>query len=143
MGEIATCLSHTGGNVPVVVAQSISPVQLFATPWTAAHQPSLSFTISWSLLKLRSIELIPSSHLIFSTLFSFCLQSFPASGSFPMSWLLTSGGQSIGASASASVLPVNAPVEREGTVVGREHSWNFIWEQLVRLDPGPALACLR
>ena len=40
-------------------------------------------------------------------LFSFCLQSFPASGSFPMSWLFVSGGQSIGASASASVLPIN------------------------------------
>ena len=39
--------------------------------------------------------------------FSSCLQSFPASGSFPMSWLFTSGGQSIGASASASVLPMN------------------------------------
>ena len=39
--------------------------------------------------------------------FSFCLQSFPASGSFPMSWLFTLGGQSIGASASASVLPMS------------------------------------
>ena len=39
--------------------------------------------------------------------FSFCLQSFPASGSFPVSWLFTSGGQSIGASALASVLPMN------------------------------------
>ena len=39
--------------------------------------------------------------------FSFCLQSFPASGSFPMSQLFTLGGQSIGASASASVLPIN------------------------------------
>ena len=39
--------------------------------------------------------------------FSFCLQSFPASGSFPMSQFFTSGGQSIGASASASVLPMN------------------------------------
>ena len=38
---------------------------------------------------------------------SFCLQSFPESGSFPMSWLIASGGQSIGVSASASVLPVN------------------------------------
>ena len=42
-----------------------------------------------------------------ATLFSFCLQSFPASGSFPMSQLFTSGGQSIGVSASASVLPMN------------------------------------
>ena len=39
--------------------------------------------------------------------FSFCLQSFPVSGSFPLSWLFTSGGQHIGASASASVLPMN------------------------------------
>ena len=39
--------------------------------------------------------------------FSFCLQSFPASGSFPMSWLFTSGGQSIRVPASASVFPVN------------------------------------
>ena len=39
--------------------------------------------------------------------FSSCLQSFPASGSFPMSWLFTSGGQKIGASASASLFPMN------------------------------------
>ena len=39
--------------------------------------------------------------------FYFCLQSFPASGSFPMSWLFASGGRNIGASASASVLPMN------------------------------------
>ena len=45
--------------------QSLSCVQLFATPWTAAHQASLSITNSWSLLKLMSIELvIPSNHLI-------------------------------------------------------------------------------
>ena len=42
-----------------------------------------------------------------AALFSFCLQYFPASGSFPKSWLFKSGGQSIGASALASVLPVN------------------------------------
>ena len=42
-----------------------------------------------------------------AALFSFCLQSFPALGSFPMSWLFVSGGQNIGVSASASVLPVN------------------------------------
>ena len=71
------------------------------TPWAAARLASLSFTNSRSLLKLMSIELVmPSNHLI---LFSSCLQSFPASGSFPMSWLFTSGGHSIGASASASV----------------------------------------
>jgi len=41
-----------------VFVQSLSYVQLFATPWTAAHQASLSFTISQSLLKLMSIELV-------------------------------------------------------------------------------------
>ena len=45
--------------------QSLSRVRIFATPWTAAHQASLSFTNSWSLLKLMSIEsVIPSNHLI-------------------------------------------------------------------------------
>ena len=45
--------------------QSLSRVQLFATPWTAAHQASLSITNSWSLLKLMPIELVmPSNHLI-------------------------------------------------------------------------------
>ena len=76
-------------------------------PCTAAHQASLSFTISQSLLKLRSIELvIPSGHLIFYRPLLFpSLQSFPASGSSLMSRLFASGGRSIGA--SASVLPVN------------------------------------
>ena len=49
----------------LVVVQSLSRVHLFVTPWTAARQASLSFTISWSLLKLMSIELVmPSNHLI-------------------------------------------------------------------------------
>ena len=49
----------------VVVVQSLSHVWLFATPWTVAHQASLSFTISQSLLKLMSIEsVMPSKHLI-------------------------------------------------------------------------------
>ena len=52
--------------------------------------------------------------------FSSCPQSFPALGSFPMSWLFTSGGQSIGASASASVLPMNIqdwfPLGRTGWI---------------------------
>ena len=50
---------------PIAVVQSLSPFWLFATPWTLAHQASLSFTISSSLLKLMSIELVmPSNHLI-------------------------------------------------------------------------------
>ena len=89
----------------VVVVQSLSRFQLFVTPWTAARQASLPFTISQSLLKLMSIELVmPSNHLI---PFSSCLQSFPASGSFLKSWLFASVGQSVGASAFASVLPMN------------------------------------
>ena len=85
--------------------QSLSRVRLFATPWTAARQASLSITISRSSLRLTSIEsVMPSSHLILCAPFSSCPQSFPGSVSFPMSQFFTSRGQSIGA--SASVLPV-------------------------------------
>ena len=87
--------------------QSFSHIQLFATPWTAAHQASLSITNFWSLFKLMSTELVmPSNYVILFTPFSSCLQSFPALGCFPMS-RFKSGGQIIGASASASVLPIN------------------------------------
>ena len=76
------------------------------TPWTTAHEASLSFTVSQSLLKLMSIELVmPSNHLTLCSPFLSCPQFFLASGSFPMNWLFTSGGQSIGT--SASVLPMN------------------------------------
>ena len=76
-----------------------------ATLWTAAHQASLSSIISQGLLKLMSIEsMMPSNHLISAALF-FCLQSFPASGSFTVSQLFALSGQSIGA--SAKVFPMN------------------------------------
>ena len=72
-----------------VAIQLLSHVQLFATTWTAACQTSLFFTVFRSLLKLMSIEsIMPSSHLILCCSFSSCLQSFPASGSFPVSWAL-------------------------------------------------------
>ena len=95
--------------------QSLSRVQLFATPWNAAHQASLSITSSQSPPKPMSIEsVMPSNHLSPSVVpFSFCrpllfLPSiFPRSGSFQMSQLFASGGQSIGVSASTSVLPMN------------------------------------
>ena len=66
-------------------------------------------TTSRSLLKLISIELVmPSNHLIlFRPLLLLALKSFPAQGSFPRSWLFPSGGQNSGASASATVLPMN------------------------------------
>ena len=68
------------------VFQSLSCVRLFAIPWTAARQASLSFSISQSLLKLPSIEsVMPSNHLILCRPFSFCLQSLPVTGSFPTS----------------------------------------------------------
>ena len=73
-----------------------------------AHQAPLSFTIFQSSLKLTSTELVmPSNHLILCCPILLSPSIFPASGSFPMSWLFTSGGQSIGVSASASVLPMN------------------------------------
>ena len=85
--------------------QLLSHVWLFTTPWTTAHQVSLSSTNSRSLLKLMSIESVMHPTISSSVIpFSSCLQSFPASGSFQMSHLFTSGGQSIGVSASTSVL---------------------------------------
>ena len=89
-----------------VVLQLFSHVQLFETPWTAAYQASLSITNS--LLKLMSIaSVMPSSHLILCHPLLFLPQSFPGSGSTPVSQLFESGGQSIGVSASASVLPTD------------------------------------
>ena len=92
----------------VFAVQSLSHVQFFETPWTAACQAFLSTTVSLSLLKLMSFEsVIPSNHLILCHPFSSCPKFFSASRFFPMSRLLASGGQSIWASVSASVLPMN------------------------------------
>ena len=88
--------------------QSLSHVGLFATPWTAALQASLS-----SLTPGVHPNPCPSSRWCHPTIsssvvpFSSCPQSFPTSGSSPMSQLFASGGQSIGVSASTSVLPMN------------------------------------
>ena len=68
----------------------------------------LNLTNSWSLLKLVSIEsVMPPNHLILCHLLLLLSQSLPTSGSFPMSQLFTSGGQSIGASASTSILSMS------------------------------------
>ena len=98
-GEITILINCTFHHMPdrrthmlSAVLQSLSYVQLFVTPWTAAQPASLSFTISQSLLKLMSVKsVMPSNHLVLcppasaSVLpFSFWLLSFPASGSFPM-----------------------------------------------------------
>ena len=92
----------------IVVVQSPSRVQLFLTSWTAACQASLSLTTSQSLLKLMSIEwMTPSNHVILYN-FLFLLPSiFLAAGAFSLSQLFTSGSQSTGAWASASVLPMS------------------------------------
>ena len=111
MGEFHCCppeiittllIGHSVQFSHAVMSDSLWP------PWTAAHQDSLSITNPQSLLKLMSIEsVMPSNYLIHVIPFSSHLQSFPASGSFPMSQCFTSDGQSIGVPASASVFPMN------------------------------------
>ena len=90
------------------IVQLLSCTQLFVTPCTAACQASCPSPLpgvrpSECPLNQWCYPTISSS----AVLFSFCLQSFPASGSFPVSWLFASGGRSIGASASASFLPMS------------------------------------
>ena len=92
----------------IAVVQLLSLVRLLATPWTAACQASLSITISRACS--NSCPLSQWCHPTISSSvipFSSCLQSFPASGSFQMSWFFAWGGQSIGVSASTSILPMN------------------------------------
>ena len=89
-----------------VVVQLLSCLQLFVTPWTAAHQASLSFTISQSLLSLMSVELMMlSNHLILCHLLLFLPSVFPSIRVFSSESALWD--QSTGASASASVLLMN------------------------------------
>ena len=90
-----------------IVVQLLSHIWLFATPWTAAHQLSLSITNSQSLLKLMSIEsVIPSSHLTLCHPLPLP-STFPSVRVFSNESAFASGGQSIGASASASALAMN------------------------------------
>ena len=95
--------------IVVVDVQSLSHVQLFVTQWTAACQASMSFTIFRSLPKLMSIKLVmPSNYLVLSHPLLLLPLIFPSLRVFsPVSWPFTSGGQRIGAPASASVLPMN------------------------------------
>ena len=98
--------NHCGRHSAIV--ESLSHVQLFLAPWTAAHQASLSFTTSQSLFKLMSIEsVMPSNHLILCFPLLLLPSVFPSIRSFLGCQLFTSGGQSIGVSASVSVLPMN------------------------------------
>ena len=95
---------------PISSVQLLSHVWLFVTPWVAAFKASLSITNSWSLLKFMFIEsVMPSNHLIPHCPLLLPPSIFPSIRVFKMSQFFASGGQSIGASASASasVLPMN------------------------------------
>ena len=126
----------------IVVIQSLRCVQLFATTWTAACQASFSFTISQICSNLCPLSQwchpATSPCVTFVRMRTSWLQSYPASGPFPKCQLLASGSQSIGASASASVLPMNIkdwfPLGWTGWIslqskgLSRVFSSNTIWK---------------
>ena len=96
------------GWVNMLVVQLLGHAPLFASPWTAEHQASLSFTISWSLLKLMSIELVmPFNHLFLFRPLLLLPWIFPTFRVLSNELALLIDGQSIGASASALVFPMN------------------------------------
>ena len=108
LGQISSLCDHsyffsTGSSS----VQSLSHVWLFATLWTAACQASCLSPTPGAFSNSCPSSWWCHPTILSSVVSSSCLQSFPASGSFPMSQFFTSGGQSIRASASASVLPVN------------------------------------
>ena len=102
-------IGHIFHFTPLPPSQFSSVTQsrpTLCTPWTAACQASLSITSSQRLLWFMSVELVmTSNHLIFC--YCLLLLSSLSSGSFPISQFFPSGGQSIGVSASVSVLPMN------------------------------------
>ena len=91
-------------SVVKVSVQLLSPVRLFVTPMDCSTP---GFPVHHQLLELAQTHVHHPTTSSSVIPFSFCLQSFSASGSFQMSLFFVSGGQSIGASASASVLPMN------------------------------------
>ena len=105
-GQIVYDLTHMKSFSSVQFSCSVMSDSV--TPWTAARQTSLFFTIYRNLLKLMFIKSVkPSNYLVLCFFLLLLLLSFPESGSFPMSWLFSSDGQSIRVSTSASVLPMN------------------------------------
>ena len=110
--HMCTCLSLSPWKMSKSLFQSLkctmlfSHVWLFVAAWTAACQAYLYFSITQNLL--MSIEsVMPSNHIVLCRPLIFLPESCPAFRSFPMSQFFTSGGQSVGASASTSVLPMN------------------------------------
>ena len=87
----------------------LSCVWVFTTPWTTAHQAPLSSTISQrNLLRFISVESVMLTNCLTLYCPLFLLPSiFPGLGFFPISLIFASGGQSVGVSASASILPMN------------------------------------
>ena len=141
--------SHTvGGGVKrysslgkqcFVVVQSLSHIRLFVTAWTAARLPCPSVS---SGVCSNSCPLSQWCHPTISSYaipFSSHLQSFPASVSFPMSQFFTSGDQSIGVSALASVLPGNIqdwfPLELTGLI-------SLKFEGLSRISSNTTVLCV-
>ena len=101
------------------------------TPWTAALQASLSIASSQSLPKPCPSSWWCHPYISSSVVpFSSCPQSCPASGSFPMSLFFPLGGQNIGVSASASVLPMNIqdwfPLGRTGLISLQSQGWSRV-----------------
>ena len=94
------CMHHIWNTTKFSRVQPLSHVQLFATPWSAACQASLSITNSWSLLKLSIASVMPSNHLIFCHPLLLLPSIFPSIRVFR--WLKLLEFQ-----ASASVLPMN------------------------------------
>ena len=94
-------------NLRLLVVELLSRVSLSVTLWTTVCQASLSSTISKVCSNSCPLSQWCHPAILSSVVPLSCLQSFSASGSFPVSWLFVSGGQSIGASASASVLSMN------------------------------------
>ena len=107
MWRCPQCCCFTLAKQSLLVVQSPSCVWLFVTPWTAAQQASLSLTISQSLpntdVHCISDAIQPSHPLTPSC----ALSLFPASGTFPMSWLFALDDQNTRALASPSVLPMS------------------------------------
>ena len=131
--------------IAAFVIESLSHVQHFVTPWTEAHQASLSFTISGACS--NSHPLIRWCHSTISSSvvpFSSYLLSFPASGSFPISQLFTSGGQRIGASASASVLQMNfKPNLKSGLIsLGLTGLISLLSRELSRVFSNTTVKCI-
>ena len=96
------------GRSTAAIVQLLSRVPLFATPWTAAHQASLSFTVSRSLFKRMSIEsVMPSNHLILCRRLLLPPSIFPSIRGFSNESVLCIRWPKYWSLASASVLPMN------------------------------------